>query len=63
MFSTRKRIFAGKGDLRAEPFCPVLSNKSGYHALGKFANASRPIPSFGGFIQAEPIYRSRRSKA
>lgn len=33
MFSMQKRVFAGKQNLRTEPFCPYLSDESGYLSL------------------------------
>ena len=33
MFSSRKTVFAGKRNLEPEPFCPVISSKSGYASL------------------------------
>ena len=52
----RKRIFAGKPSLQPEPFCPYLSNESGYLSLRqKFgltatsgrARQPRPTPRGG----------------
>ena len=33
MFSTSKRIFAGKPSLQSEPFCPYITNDSGRASL------------------------------
>ena len=33
MFSNQRRIFAGKGNLQREPFCPVLTDESGHQSL------------------------------
>ena len=33
MFSSHKRIFAGKSALQQAPFCPVLTNESGLISL------------------------------
>ena len=33
MFTSQKRIFAGKSNLYAEPFCPYLTNDSGRMSL------------------------------
>lgn len=30
MASPQKRIFAGKANLQPEPFCPYITNESGY---------------------------------
>lgn len=30
MFGSQKRIFAGKSSLQSEPFCPYITNESGY---------------------------------
>lgn len=43
----QKRIFAGKGNLRTEPFCPYLSNESGYlslrrNSLGSLFRSDQP---------------------
>ena len=35
MFGVQKAIFAGKSNLQPEPFCPFLSNQSGYTSLHK----------------------------
>lgn len=50
MFSAQKRIFAGKGNLHAEPFCPFLSDESGFvslrrNALGDFFRSGQPLNS------------------
>ena len=47
MFSSQKRIFAGKSNLQAEPFCPYLTNESGYlslrrAAIGAFTRSDQP---------------------
>ena len=47
MFSTQKRVFAGKQNLQAEPFCPFLSDQSGYlslrrKSLGFFTTSGQP---------------------
>ena len=33
MFGSDRRIFAGKQRLHGEPFCPFLTNDTGYQAL------------------------------
>lgn len=33
LFGPEKRVFAGKQRLHAEPFCPFLTNETGYQAL------------------------------
>jgi hypothetical protein len=33
MFAVPKKIFAGKQNLQQRPFCPYLSNDSGYRSL------------------------------
>ena len=33
LFGSEKRIFAGKQRLHKEPFCPVVTNDTGYQAL------------------------------
>lgn len=56
MFTSQKRVFAGKQNLHAEPFCPIMSNESGFLNLRKafsFANqgssgACQPRPSIRG---------------
>ena len=63
MFASQKRIFAGKGNLRAEPLCPYLSDDAGYLGFRKNASTSRRPSGFGGYIQAEPTFRTRKSKA
>ncbi len=53
MFFSQKRIFAGKSRLQSEPFCPCLTNASGYQSLQRNSvsfdtqpeRASRPRPS------------------
>ena len=53
MLFSRKRIFAGKSRLQSEPFCPCLTNASGYQSLlrnslsfeSNLGGASRPRPS------------------
>lgn len=30
MYGSQKRIFAGKSNLQSEPFCPYITNESGY---------------------------------
>ncbi|MBQ9000856.1 MAG: hypothetical protein IJ087_03280 [Eggerthellaceae bacterium] len=40
MFASQKRIFAGKSNLSAEPFCPYLTNESGRMSLKR--SLSRP---------------------
>ncbi len=48
MFSAQKRIFAGKGNLQTEPFCPYLTNESGFTSLkrsplGSFFRSGQPL--------------------
>ena len=48
MFSSQKRIFAGKRNLHAEPFCPYLTNERGYlslhrAALGTLTRPDQPL--------------------
>ena len=62
MFASQKRIFAGKGNLRAEPLCPFLTNDTGYLDFRKNVNTSRRFSEFGGYIQAEPTFRTRKSR-
>ena len=33
MLFAKKTVFAGKRNLQPEPFCPVISSKSGYASL------------------------------
>ena len=47
MFSTQKRVFAGKTNLRTEPFCPYLSDESGFLSL-------RRKPSVAFFRSEQP---------
>ncbi len=61
MFTPHKRIFAGKGNLRAEPLCPYLTDDIGYLNFRKSTDTSRRISDFGGYIQAEPTFRTRKS--
>ena len=63
MFIPHKRIFAGKGNLHAEPLCPFLTNDIGYSSYHKATNTSRSSFGYSGYIQAEPTYRTRKSKA
>ena len=35
MFSQNKLIFAGKRNLTPRPFCPILTNQSGYESLAR----------------------------
>lgn len=60
MFTPQKRIFAGKGNLRAEPLCPYLTDDIGYLNFRKSADTSRNS-NYGGYIQAEPTFRTRKS--
>ena len=42
MFTSQKRIFAGKSNLQAEPFCPYLTNDSGRMSLKRsFARSNQ----------------------
>ena len=61
MFTPHKRIFAGKGNLRTEPLCPYLTDDIGYLNFRKSTDTSRRISDFGGYIQAEPTFRTRKS--
>ena len=63
MFIPQKRIFAGKGDLRAEPLCPFLTDDIGYSSYRRTTDTGHQFSSYGGYIQAEPTYRTRKSKA
>ena len=63
MFSSHKRIFAGKGNLHAEPFCPCITNDTGFFELKRHANTNRRPSGSGGFTQAEPTIRMRKSHA
>ena len=63
MFASQKRIFAGKGNLHAEPLCPYLTDDTGYLSFRKNTITSRPYADRGGYIQAEPTFRTRKSKA
>ena len=38
MFFTQKRVFAGKCDLRSDPFCPYITNDSGRLSLLRSSN-------------------------
>ena len=40
MFSSRKTVFAGKRNLEPVPFCPYISNESGYASIRRTARAS-----------------------
>lgn len=42
MFSTQKRVFAGKHNLQPEPFCPYLTNESGYLSLRRKSSGIFP---------------------
>ena len=54
MFSTQKRIFAGKHNLHTEPFCPFTSNVSGFASLRDSLQSSmRPESAF----KSRPIRR------
>lgn len=63
MFALQKRIFAGKGNLRAEPLCPFLTNSTGYLDYRRTTDTGRHFSEYGGYIQAEPTFRTRKSKA
>ncbi len=55
MFSPNKRIFIGKSGLHAEPFCPFLSNETGFLSLKKHLGTSNHRPS--GACQPRPSIR------
>ena len=40
MFSSRKSVFAGKRNLEPVPFCPYLSNESGYASIRRSSRKS-----------------------
>ena len=40
MLFSRKSIFAGKRNLEPVPFCPYLSNESGYASIRRSSQAS-----------------------
>lgn len=65
MLGSNRRIFAGKGNLRTEPFCPFITNETGYSVLRRIAqtDTGRQSSSFGGHFQAEPTFRIRKPKA
>lgn len=42
MFSSQKRIFAGKQQLRSEPFCPYLTDPNGRDNLFKNPHLFKP---------------------
>ena len=42
MFSARKRVFAGKGKLHAKPFCPIITDESGYEGLARALRTISP---------------------
>ena len=44
MFSSRKTVFAGKRNLEPVPFCPYLSNESGYASIRRSLQASLRRP-------------------
>lgn len=64
MFGSRKKVFAGKGNLQPQPFCPVISSAEGYSSLFRLAqtNTGRPHPLGGGFRNPELTLRFRSTK-
>ena len=69
MFGSDRRIFAGKQRLHGEPFCPFLTNDTGYQALQHSRTTLPPnsgalgnTGSFSPIIdynQKRPGYRQR----
>lgn len=39
-----KGIFAGKTNLKAQPFCPVITNARGYQSLNRIGKPSLQLP-------------------
>ena len=68
MFSSNKRIFAGKVNLQPEPFCPFLSDKNGIRGYSQpsinraiiWAASRIPAP-FSSRREITPIRAPRRS--
>jgi hypothetical protein len=68
LFGSEKRIFAGKQRLHGEPFCPFVTNDTGYQALrhnrttphnpGALGNTGSFSPIVD-FNQKKPTYRQR----
>lgn len=45
MRGSKRRIFSGKHRLHEEPFCPVVSDDTGYHSLFRNRNATFANPA------------------
>lgn len=43
MFTSQKRIFAGKSSVHYEPFCPYLSNDRGFRSLSLSRRITRQL--------------------
>lgn len=63
MFASQKRIFAGKGNLQARPFCPFVTSEAGYSSLLRTKNdhTTRLSPEYGGFFKTERMLRPWRA--
>ena len=61
MFSSNKRIFAGKQSLKPQPFCPYISNESGYLSLQN--NGFMPATRSGNAFKPRPVYRDEKRYA
>ena len=55
MFFQQKRLFAGKQKLQYEPFCPCMSNESGFLSLRN--NSAYASNRSGTAFKPRPVYR------
>ncbi len=63
MFASQKRVFAGKGNLQARPFCPFVTNEAGYSSLlhTKNDHTSRLSKEHGGLFKTGRMLRPWRA--
>lgn len=61
MFTSRKRIFAGKGNLKSLPFCPFLSDAAGLSSLSKQMHSPKDGP--GETFSPRSAYRDGKRYA
>ncbi|MBE6471074.1 MAG: hypothetical protein E7000_05120 [Coriobacteriaceae bacterium] len=55
LFGSEKKIFAGKQRLHGEPFCPFVTNDTGYQALRANRTAQHNPGSLGNTGSFGPI--------
>ena len=60
MFASQKRIFAGKSNLSAEPFCPYLTNESGRMSLKR--SLAKPSSYLGASPHAHLFLTGGKSR-